>query len=279
MYKPLENITIVTLALNLPGPLAAKRFVDLGATVIKVEPPQGDPFEQYCPSWYAEVNRGQQRERIDVKSAQGRAQLDQLLSSASLLLTAQRPAALDRLGLGWDALHKQFPTLNHVAVVGYPAPNDNHAGHDLTYQAALGLLSPPHMPKTLVADLAGAERAAFEGLAAIMGSKDGQQGRQVLVALSDAADYMAQPLVHGMTSEGALLSGVLAEYALYETLDGWVAVAALEPHFRAQFKQQLELESLNKDDVAQKLKQKSAADWVTWANQHDIPLVEVKKPE
>ncbi|OUR86925.1 hypothetical protein A9Q85_05305 [Cycloclasticus sp. 44_32_T64] len=88
---------------------------------------------------------------------------------------------------------------------------------------------------------------------------------------------MAQPFVHGMTSEGALLSGVLPEYSLYEALDGWVAVAALEPHFRAQFKQQLELESLNKNDVAQKLKQKSASDWVVWANQHDIPLVEVKK--
>lgn len=276
MYKPLKNITIVTLALNLPGPLAAKRFVELGATVIKVEPPQGDPFEQYCPDWYTQVNHGQQREVIDVKSAEGRAQLDTLLSSATLLLTAQRPAALERLGLGWNELHEQFPHLNHVAVVGYPPPNDNHAGHDLTYQAALGLLSPPHVPKTLVADLAGAERAAFEGLALIMGSQQGERGRQALITLSDAADYMAQPLKYGLTSDGALLSGVLPEYTLYETLDGWVAVAALEPHFRANFKQQLELDSLNKNDVAQKLKQMPSCEWVTWANEHDIPLVEVK---
>jgi alpha-methylacyl-CoA racemase len=276
MYKPLKNITIVTLALNLPGPLAAKRFVELGARVIKVEPPQGDPFEQYCPDWYAQVNHGQQREVIDVKSAEGRAQLDTLLSSATLLLTAQRPAALERLGLGWNELHEQFPHLNHLAVVGYPAPNDNHAGHDLTYQAALGLLSPPHVPKTLVADLAGAERAAFEGMAMIMGSQQGERGRQNLVALSEAADYMAQPLKYGLTSDGALLSGVLPEYTLYETLDGWVAVAALEPHFRANFKQQLGLDSLTKNDVAQKLKQKPSCEWVTWANEHDIPLVEVK---
>lgn len=277
MYKPLKNITIVTLALNLPGPLAAKRFVELGATVIKIEPPQGDPFEQYCPDWFAEVNHGQERKVVDVKSTDGRAQLDTLLASASLLLTAQRPAALERLGLGWNQLHEQFPHLNHVAVVGYPAPNDNHAGHDLTYQAALGLLSPPHVPKTLVADLAGAERAAFEGLAMIMASKEGEEGRQTLVALSDAADYMAQPLKYGLTSDGAILSGVLPEYTLYETLDGWVAVAALEPHFRSQFKNQLGLESLNKVDVAQKLKQMSASDWVDWANEYDIPLVEVKK--
>jgi len=223
--------------------LSVKRFVELGATVIKVEPPQGDPFQHYCPAWYAQVNHGQQREVIDVKSAEGRAQLDVRLSSATLLLTAQRPAALERLDLGWDALHQQFPNLNHLAIVGYPAPNDNHAGHDLTYQAALGLLSPPHMPKTLVADLAGAERAAFEGLAMIMGHQQGELGRQSLMSLSDAADYMAQPIKYGITSDGGLL---LPEYTLYETLDSWVAVAALEPHFKTNFMQQLALDSLIK---------------------------------
>lgn len=277
MYKPLKNQTIITLALNLPGPLAAKRFVDLGATVIKVEPPQGDPFEQYCPAWYADVNQGQERKILDVKSVAGQAQLDELLASASLLLTAQRPAALERLGLGWDQLHVKFPQLNHLAVVGYPPPNDHHAGHDLTYQAALGLVSPPNVPKTLVADLAGAERAAIEGLSLLMGSMAGEKGRQVLVALSDAADYMAQPLTYGLTSNEAILSGVLPEYTVYETLDGWVAVAALEPHFRAQFKKQLGLQSLNKEHVAKKIGQKNTADWVRWANKYDIPLVEVKK--
>jgi len=277
MHKPLKNITIITIALNLPGPLAAKRFVELGATVIKIEPPQGDPFQLYCPAWYAQVNHGQQREVIDVKSAEGRAQLDVMLSSATLLLTAQRPAALERLGLGWGVLHQQFPNLNHLAIVGYPAPNDNHAGHDLTYQAALGLLSPPHMPKTLVADLAGAERAAFEGLAMIMASQQGEPGRQSLIALSDAADYMAQPIKYGITSEGGLLSGVLPEYTVYETLDGWVAVAALEPHFKTNFMQQLAFDSLDKNEVAQKLKQKPSSEWVRWANEHDIPLVEAKK--
>ena len=277
MYKPLKNITIVTIALNLPGPLAAKRFVELGATVIKVEPPQGDPFEQYCPAWYAQVNHGQQREIIDVKSAEGRAQLDTMLLSATLLLTAQRPAALERLGLAWDALHQKFPNLNHLAIVGYPEPKENHAGHDLTYQAALGLINPPQMPKTLVADLAGAERAAFEGLAMIMASQQGEPGRQSLITLSDAANYMAQPIKYGITSEGGLLSGVSPEYSIYETLDGWVAVAALEPHFKAKFKQQLALDSLDRNAVEQKLKQKPSAEWVIWANKYDIPLVELKK--
>lgn len=276
MFKPLENMRVVTLALNLPGPLAAKRFAELGATVIKVEPPQGDPFNEYCPDWYTEMTEGQEIKVIDVKSAAGAAELDELLASTDLLLTAQRPAALERLGLGWGVLQAKYPKLNHVAVVGYPAPNDNHAGHDLTYQATLGLLTPPMFPKTLVADLAGGERAALVGLTLLMGSKAGLKGERELIALSDAAEYMAQPVKHGLTSDGAMLSGVLAEYAIYETADGWVAVAAIEPHFKANLKKELGLEKLTQETLGAKLKEKPATEWEKWANENDIPLVKLK---
>ena len=60
-------------------------------------------------------------------------------------------------------------------------------------------------------------------------------------------------------------------------MDGWVAVAALESHFKTKFKQQLALKSFNKQEVAIRLKQKSSSEWVAWANQQDIPLVAVKK--
>ncbi|HIF17437.1 MAG TPA: CoA transferase [Cycloclasticus sp.] len=276
MNELLKGTQVVTLALNLPGPLAAKRFTDLGATVIKVEPPEGDPFNTYCTDWYVSVNDGQQVSFIDLKSADGLEQLSALLSTAQLLITAQRPAALERLDLGWDSLHAQHPQLNHLAIVGYPEPKENHAGHDVTYQASRGLLSPPHMPKTLVADLAGAERAAFEGLSMLMASQADGQGRRSLVALSDAADYMAQPYDYGLTNHGSLLSGVLPEYCLYQAKTGWVAIAALEPHFRKALTTQLELSSLSKDSVAEKMKGKTAEEWERWANQYDIPLVAVK---
>lgn len=275
-FKPLESVRVITLALNVPGPLAAKRWLELGATVIKVEPPEGDPLEIYCSDWYQELNAGQQRCVLDIKSVDGKRGLADLLSTADILLTAQRPAALSRLGSSWAELHKQYPRLNHLAVVGYPAPKENEAGHDLTYQASLGLLSPPIMPKTLMADLAGAERAALEGLALLMGSKAGQEGQQKLVTLSEAAEYMAQPLKHGLTHDGGMLAGELPEYSLYETASGWVAVAALEPHFRARFKKELGLTKLSHQAVAEKLKQKPASEWVKWAKQHDIPLAEVK---
>ncbi len=276
MYKPLMNMRVVTLALNLPGPLAAKRLVEQGATVIKVEPPEGDPFGHYCADWYSELNAGQQIQVIDLKSDEGRKIFSELLSEAALFITAQRPAALRRLGLDWVTLHKDYPQLNHVAIVGYPAPNDDHAGHDLTYQAALGLLSPPNLPKTLIADLAGGERAATESLSLLMAYKEGREGMQRQIALSEAAEYMAQPLKYGMTNDGAFLSGILPEYSLYEASSGWVAIAALEPHFKKRLQDKLGLELLTKETLAEKMRTRAASEWVRWADEHDIPLVKVE---
>lgn len=275
-FKPLDNMRVVTLALNVPGPLAAKRWFDYGAEVIKVEPPEGDPLDIYCVDWYQVVNAGQQQQKLDLKTAEGQEALAGLLSTADLLLTAQRPAALERLGLSWDVLHEKHPQLNHVAIVGYPEPNENEAGHDLTYQASLGLIAPPAMPKTLMADMAGAERAALEGMALLMARKAGQKGQQVFVALSEAAEYMVQPLTYALTNETGLLSGTLPEYSLYETASGWIAVAALEPHFSARLKKELELAELSHQTVSEKLKQKPANEWVKWAKQRDIPLAVVK---
>tara|TARA_R110002072_G_C7961020_1_gene533904 strand:- start:2893 stop:3729 length:837 start_codon:yes stop_codon:yes gene_type:complete len=276
IYKPLTDMRVVTLALNLPGPLAAQRLCELGATVIKIEPPSGDPFAQYCAEWYRDMKDGQQCLMIDLKSGEGQTELAELLSEADLLLTAQRPAALKRLNLDWETLHKCHPQLNNVAIVGYPSPMEEHAGHDLTYQATQGLIIPPNMPKTLIADLAGAEQTTIQSLALLMGRKAGQQGEQRLVALSDAVEYMAQPIKYGLTSDGALLAGELPEYFLYETKSGWVAIAALEPHFRKRLQEKLELESLTKAILAEKMKTRTATEWVSWANEHDIPLVELK---
>ncbi len=276
MFKPLENIRVVTLALNVPGPLVAKRLLGLGAVVIKIEPPQGDPLKQYCAKWYDDINVGQDCRAIDLKSIKGKKQLAAILSSTDLLITAQRTKALDNLGLDWASLQQSFPQLNHIAIVGYPSPGDNEAGHDLTYQAKLGLLKNNQLPSTLIADMAGAEMAAFEGLALLMASRTGEKGQKKIIALSESAEYMAQPLTYGVTAEGGLLSGGLPEYATYQTKEGWVALAALEPHFSTRLKECLELETLSSESLSQVFKQKTAHEWVAWAGERDIPLAEIK---
>src|SRR6185503_19199255 len=86
--------------------------------------------------------QGQTVLRLDLKSADGRAQLDELLAQADLLLASFRPSALQRLGLDWESLHARHPRLCFVGIIGYAAPFEERTGHDLTYQGDLGLLRP-----------------------------------------------------------------------------------------------------------------------------------------
>jgi len=271
----LNGITLLNLAVNLPGPAAARRLHQLGARVIKVEPPSGDPLESYNGDWYRELAAGHEVIRLDLKSAAGRARLDEVLPKADLLITANRPAALDRLGLGWTELHRKFPRLCQVAIVGYPAPRDNEAGHDLTYQAAAGLLRLPHMPRTLLADMAGAEQAVSAALALLLDRERGQEGHYAQVALSAAAVAMAEPLRFGLTAPGALLGGGVPEYNMYQTRDGWVAVAALEPHFKKCLEEGL---GNGIKEIAQYraiFKTRTAAEWQEWGQDLGIPIVAV----
>jgi crotonobetainyl-CoA:carnitine CoA-transferase CaiB-like acyl-CoA transferase len=274
--KLLDGIKVVNLAVNLPGPAAARRLYQLGAEVIKVEPPVGDPMSQYNSLWYENLNAGQKVESLNLKLPADLVRLDKILDRADLLITANRPAALERLGLGWERLHKDFPRLCQVAIVGYPAPRENEPGHDLTYQAKIGLLTPPQMPRVLLADMAGAEKAVSEALALLMARDRGQGAGYRMIALSDAAEYMAEPWKVGFTTPDAIVGGALPEYNLYETSDGWLAVAALEPHFKKALFEALDCSPKDADALRPLFKERSSADWEEWAKERDLPLEAVK---
>ena len=266
---PLHGIRIVNLALNLPGPAAAQRLRALGAEVLKVEPPSGDPMAAYRRAYYEEMARDQSVVVLDLKAPEGRARLAGLLAGADLLITSFRPSALARLGLDPEALATAHPRLCQVAIVGFPPPRAEEAGHDLTYQASMGLVAPPALPRTLLSDLAGAERAVSAALVLLLARERTGRGGQATVALSEAAEAFAAPLRHGLTAPGALLGGGHPEYALYPATDGWVALAALEPHFKAR------VEALLGPDPAAwgpAFAAQSRAHWQAWAASHDIPL-------
>lgn len=271
--KPLAGVRIVNLALNLPGPAAACRLHELGAEVVKVEPPSGDPMQSYHEQWYREMAAGHDLVTIDLKSEEGRREMDELLAGCDLLITASRPAALARLSLDWATLHRRFPRLCQVAIVGFPAPRDNEAGHDLTYQANLGLLTPPQMPRTLLADMAGAEETISSSLMLLLARERGQEAGYAEVALSEAAARMAEPLRYGATATGALLGGGLPEYNIYQARAGWVAVAALEPHFKKRLEGELSITC--GADYSQAFLARSPEEWESWAQERDIPIVAV----
>jgi crotonobetainyl-CoA:carnitine CoA-transferase CaiB-like acyl-CoA transferase len=274
--KPLANIRVLSLAGNLPGPVAVARLVRLGAAVVKIEPPEGDALERAQPNWYRDLHQGQKVFRLNLKHPEDRARLDRYLAEADLLVTATRPAALQRLGLSWPELQARFPRLCQVAIVGHAPPLDDLPGHDLTYQAQVGLLSPPQMPRSCVADLGGAQEAVNMALALILARERGQGCHYALVSLAGAAEFLAEPLRRGVTTPGGFLGGGLPAYNLYRTREGWIAVAALEPHFWARLTDKLGLNSPDREQLQSAFLGRTASEWEAWGRQHDLPVVALK---
>lgn len=271
MTSVLQGLRVVSLALNVPGPLAAASLRRDGAQVVKVEPPAGDPLQVMCSPWYDALHEGIEVRVLNLKAPEGQAALHDLLGGADVLLTSFRPGALARLGLGAEALAARYPALCRVLIVG-DSREPEEPGHDLTYQVEAGLLDPaaPVMPRTLLADVMGSREAYAAALSLLLGRERGSVERERVVGLGDAARFAAQPFTVGLTAPGGVLSGAHDTYRLYRTLDGWVAAAPLETHFAQRWAQVIgpEAEAV--------MAAQPTAHWVQVAREHDLPLVAVE---
>jgi len=272
--EPLHGVRIVTIAVNLPGPVAAARLAALGAHVTKVEPPTGDPVQWVSDEWYRSLASRQDVVTLDLKTEPGMAALHSLLADAQVLLTSHRPSALARLGLSWSDLTARHERLSQVAIVGQAGDLAERPGHDLTYQAESGLLSGPHMPRSLLADLGGAERAVTAVLAAVLDLHLHGQVSYAEVALEAVAHDLAAPYRLGVTQPDGLLGGALPAYGIYATLDGHIALAALEPHFQERLSTALGM-PLTRPSLESTFAERPTAEWVAWAEAHDVPLAAI----
>lgn len=272
-HGPLHGVQVVSLAINLPGPLAVARLRVLGATVTKIEPPTGDPLQAVVPAWYAELTEGQQVMTLDLKDPGDRTAAARELANADLLLTAQRPSALVKLGL--NELTAANPRLSHVEIVGHDGTAAEQPGHDLTYQAVHGTLQPPTMPTVPVADLLGAERAVSAALLALRVAADSGVGRHERVVLEHAAADAAAAVRHGLTGTGAPLGGAHPGYRIYSSADGYVALAALEPHFWARICDSLGVDGTH-DELEQAFLSRPTHEWEELAERLDIPLIGIR---
>lgn len=277
MTQPLTGVRVVSVAINLPGPAAAARLTALGADVTTVLPPSGDPLQQFARGYFDELHRGQEVVDLDLKDASGRSRLEELLAGADVLLTSSRPSALERLGLDHESVAGRHTRLCQVDIVGHPGDGGEVAGHDLTYQAGAGLIPDGRMPVTTVVDLAAAERAAGEAAAALVERARTGRGCRREVALSDVAEALVRPVVHGLTGERGLLGGDLPAYAVHAAAEGHVALAALEPHFTQRLLDALGIapEGLTHERLVEVFAGRSATQWERWARERDIPLVAV----
>ena len=238
----------------------------------KVEPPAGDPLAAAHPAWYDELRAGQRVVTLDLKQVADRARLDDFLENADLLLTSSRPGALGRLGLAWDELHARFHRLCHVAIVGYPAPDQERPGHDLTYTAAHGLVVPPNVPRTLVADLGGAELATTAAVALLLARERGGEAGYAEVALADAASAFAAPVHHGATAPGGSLGGGNPAYGVYPPRKAGLPSPRSSRTSGKDFAEQLGLDELTHETLTEAFRARTAEEWVTWASEHDLPL-------
>lgn len=238
--QPLKGVRILSLALNLPGPAALMRCQQMGASCVKLEPPapagaasgaSGDPMGLYNRPAYTALHQGVRITVADLKTEQGQKALHRELAKADVLLTSFRPSALSKLGLDWKTLHKLYPALSQVAIVGAPGARAEEPGHDLTYLAENDLVSGLNLPPTLYADMGGSLTASEAVLTAVLMQQKKGKGSLIEVALSSAAGYLALPRQWGLSQPGAAVGGGHAGYRVYPCQDGRVAVAALEPHF------------------------------------------------
>ena len=262
-----EGGRIVSIALNVPGPVALSRAVADGATAIKIEPPWGDPLATLCKPWYDDLHTQIHIEQIDLKSIAGALRMREILEDADIFFASQRPSALARLRLDAATLAGDYPELRHVNIVGDTA-NPEEAGHDLTYQARAGLLN-ERLPLTLIADMIGAERAH-----AILKEVMHHPGAVRTVGLFDTLRDLAAPLYRGLTGPGRHLGGSNPAYAIYKAREGAIAIAALEPHFRSALYEGLGLS--DGADPTEIFATKTAIEWEQWAAERDLPLVALK---
>jgi crotonobetainyl-CoA:carnitine CoA-transferase CaiB-like acyl-CoA transferase len=140
-HQPLSGVQVVELAIVIAAPAASTMLGDWGAAVVKVEPLDGDPHRSHTqPSYFELDNRGKRSIAIDVKTAQGKQIMLQLLEKADVFVTNLRPSALRRLELDYDSLAAKFPRLVYASVTGYGRGDEDRPGYDIgAYWARSGL--------------------------------------------------------------------------------------------------------------------------------------------
>jgi crotonobetainyl-CoA:carnitine CoA-transferase CaiB-like acyl-CoA transferase len=261
--NPLEGVRVVEYAQYVAGPLCGVLLADLGAEVVKVEPPGGDAYRHVqpaAPGWgryFVPLNRGKRSVVLDLKSEAGRAHSRALLATADVVLHNFPPDRAEAFGLGWEALQADWPSvvLGVVSSFGPAGPLAGERAYDLVAQGRSGLLTAHAGPGDRVpvraggiplADLTAGQLLATGVLAALVRARTTGRGERVEVSLLAAAlAVQLQDLVWlGPEAAGAarpatrddleLRAAEIGQglsmnpyYRCYEAADGYLAVACL----------------------------------------------------
>ena len=245
---PLSGITIIDLSRILAGPYCTLLLAELGARVIKVEPPQqGDDARQYGPfkngksAYFASVNRGKESIALDLKAPVGREIFERLLDKADALVENFRPGTMEKLGYGWESLHQSYPRLVYAAASGFghSGPYSHYPAYDMVVQGLGGIMSitgHPGMPLTRVGtsvgDLAGGLYTAVALNAALLHRERTGEATKVDVSLFDCQLALLENAIMRYTTTGEIPGPMgarhpsITPFEAFATGDGHLIIAA-----------------------------------------------------
>jgi CoA:oxalate CoA-transferase len=253
MSRPLEGLLVLDCAQFLAGPIAALRLADLGARVVKVEPPTGEVGRKLYLSELAvagesalfqTINRGKEGIAVDLKDPGDRARVERLIAKADVAIMNFRPGVAERLGLDWATLSARHPRLVHASLTGYgeTGPWTALPGQDLLVQARSGLVwlsgnadDPPTPIGISVVDLHAGGLLVQGILACLVRRGVTGEGGSVQTSLLEAAlDLQVQEITHHLNDgnrppeRSAVANAhpyLAAPYGIYACAEGWLALA------------------------------------------------------
>ncbi|WP_270182010.1 CaiB/BaiF CoA transferase family protein [Alkalihalobacillus sp. CinArs1] len=302
----LEGVRVLDFTQYLPGPYATQRLADLGAEVIKVEPPNGDPARQMADGLVYEANnRGKKSIAVDLKVTAKVNELSEILQTVDVVIESFRPGVMKRIGLHYDEVKKIKRDIVYCSLSGFGQSGTHaHLGsHDLNYQGLSGLLSQhldgngrPVQPTFTTVDYGGGIVASERISAALFQRERTGNGCYLDLALNDVPLTMmgTHALYHLKKNKQDgpdFIDGSVVCYGLYETKDRrFVSLAALEPHFWKNFCHGVgKVEWLPhafspvKSDLHEEInvlfKERTMAEWTSFGESHDCCLFPVLNVE
>ncbi len=258
---PLTDVRVIDLTQALAGPFCTMLLADLGADVVKVEPPEGDftryggPFtkgdtERTCGGYFASVNRSKRSIVLDLKDPAGREVLLELVDGADVVVENLRPGVMDRLDLAYETLAARNPRLVYGAVRGFGDPRTGSSPYldwpafDVVAQAMSGLVATTGEPGTpgtrvgpSIGDLYPATLLALGITAAVHHARRTGEGQFVDVAMYDALVALCEETVYRWSyweredRPAGNTHPIHIPFGIYPTADGAVAVAAPTTHW------------------------------------------------
>jgi crotonobetainyl-CoA:carnitine CoA-transferase CaiB-like acyl-CoA transferase len=304
-WQPLTGVRVLDFSPLLPGPFATLALADLGADVVKVEPPGGD-FARRMPSLlFRMANRNKRSLVLDLKRPEASDVVRRLALWADVAMEAFRPGVADRIGIGPAALHAINPRLIHCALSGYgqTGPDRLLPGHDLNYLCAAGAMAlpghwseAPRRSAIPAADLAGGTYAAIAILAALLERGRTGVGRSLDLSLAEAAMSFTA-IRHGLDLDGPSREHLWPTNDLFDTADGVIALGIVEEHFwtglvaatadlapdlaDARYAMETQRRALG-DELALRLRAVMrllpTADWMARFARHDVPAQPLLTP-